>query len=194
MLEIVLFGEDYAHETVIGALTGRIAVEAGIEIELFWKSAVEGHGRVVREFRGYLRQLEANAGPYPDLIIAATDANCQGLNERSRLFRDFNPPRPLVLAIPDPHVERWLLLDGSAFNSVFGRGCNLPLYKCGRNEYKTLLIENIRAIGVIPEFGGIEFATDLIQAMDINRAARADDSLNRFITDLRRVLRQFQEV
>jgi hypothetical protein len=193
MIEIALFGEDYAHETVIGALTERIAKEAGFEVELNWKSAVGGHGRVVRELRLYLRELELMAGPYPDLIVAATDANCRGLNERSLDFQDFHAPRPLVLAIPDPHIERWLLLDGSAFRGVFGRGCNLPPYKCGRDEYKELLAQNIREAEIITTIGGIEYGADLIEALDIDRAARVDDSLDRFVTDLRRVLRQFQE-
>ncbi len=185
MVEVTLFGEDYGHERVIGALIGGIAAEFGIEAQLNWRSAVQGHGRVVRELRRYLEELEENAGPYPDLLVVATDANCLGANERRREFQIFNPPRPLILATPDPHVERWLLLDGAAFNQVFGRGCQAPTYKCGRDEYKRLLIESIRETGVRPELGGIEFAADLVQAMDIDRAARADPSLQAFVNDLR---------
>lgn len=192
MVEIALFGEDYAHETVVGALTERIARESEIEVELKWKTAVGGHGRMVRELRLYLRELELMAGPYPELIVAATDANCQGQNERRVDFQDLISPRPLVLAIPDPHIERWLLLDGSAFRTVFGRGCNLPPYKCGRGEYKELLAQNIREADIITTIGGIEFAADLIQAMDIERAIRVDDSLGRFVADLRRSLLQLQ--
>lgn len=193
MIEIALFGEDYAHETVIGALTERIAEEEEIEVELNWKSAVGGHGRVVRELRLYLRDLELMAGPYPDLIVAATDANCRGLNERSLDFQDLHIPRPLVLAIPDPHIERWLLLDGSAFRSVFGRGCNLPPYKCGRDEYKELLAQNIREAEIITTIGGIEYGADLIRAMDLGRASGADDSFGRFVADFRRSLLHIQD-
>ncbi len=194
MVEIALFGEDYAHRTVVGALTERIASELGIEVELKWKTAVGGHGRMVRELRLYLRELELLAGPYPELIVAATDANCRGQNERRMDFQELSSPRPLALAIPDPHIERWLLLDGSAFRNVFGKGCNLPPYKCGRGEYKELLARNIREADIITTIGGIEFAADLIRAMDIERAARADGSLERFVSDLRQRLLQIQGV
>ena len=33
---------------------------------------------------------------------------------------------PVVLAVPDPHVERWLLLDGAAFKAAVGHGCDAP--------------------------------------------------------------------
>ena len=43
---------------------------------------------------------------------------------------------PVILAPPDPHVERWLLLDGAAYKAVFGKGCDTPDLKCDRNHYK----------------------------------------------------------
>jgi hypothetical protein len=136
-----------------------------------------------------VRDLEQQGGPLPDLIILATDANCQGLNERIRELRDREAPAPMILAVPDPHVERWLLLDGAAFRAVFGRGCDAPDLKCSRDRYKLLLIEAIYAAGVTPSLGGIEFAEDIIHHMDIDRAAQADRSFQRFIEDLRAALR-----
>ena len=192
MIEIALFGEDYAHQTVVGTLVERIARELGLDVEMHWISAVGGHGRVLRELRLYLRELEVSAGPYPSIIVIATDANCRGLNERTRELQDLVSATPLVLAIPDPHIERWLLLDGAAFRGIFGRGCDFPTYKCERDEYKRLLVHYIQESGTVPAIGGIEFAVDLVEAMDIDRAAQADPSLGRFVSDLRNVFRQFQ--
>ncbi len=52
----------------------------------------------------------------PDLFIVATDANCRGYTERKReidlaieKFKEIT-----IYAIPDPHIERWLLLDSLA--------------------------------------------------------------------------------
>ena len=84
MREIALFGEDFAHEQVIGALVRRLADAHGIDVRLDWRSAVRGHGRVgAGVLNSYLRDLTRQGGR-PDLIIVATDANCSGLNERVR--------------------------------------------------------------------------------------------------------------
>ena len=192
MVRVVLFGEDSAHQQIIGPLVHAIGSEYGIDITLEWKSAVRGHGRVIHELENYFRDLGNQGGPYPDLIVVATDANCLGLNQRTREFQRFDAPTNLVLAIPDPHIERWLLLDSGAFRNVFGRGCKAPDQKCDRGRYKQLLTQAILDSGSEPILGGMERAEDLIKAMDLDRASQMDQSLNRFVTDLRRFFRQFQ--
>ena len=191
MREIALFVEDYAHQQVIGALVQRLAREHGIAVRLDWRSSVRGYGRVVQELGSYLRDL-ARQGGRPDLIIVATDANCSGLNERTREIGSPDAPAPMILAVPDPHIERWLLLDGAAFRSVFGKGCDAPDRKCGRDLYKQRLIEAIHATGITPGLGGIEFAEDIVHGMNIDRAMRADRSLQRFIDEIRNVFRQWE--
>lgn len=191
MRKIALFGEDYAHELVIGALVERIADECNIRVRLDWRNAVGGHGEVVSQLKNYLRDLRHQGGPWPDLIIAATDANCKGLNERGREVSISGAPAPMLLAIPEPHIERWLLLDGSAFKSVFGKGCEAPDQKCDRGRYKRLLIEAILATGRLPNLGGIEYAKDILLHMDIQRAARADRSFQRFVEDLLNTFRKW---
>jgi len=189
---IALFVEDYAHQKVIGTLVQRVASEYGIEVRLDWRSAMGGHGKVIVELKNYMRDLNRQGTPWPDLIVVATDANCKGLNERSREIGDLDAPAPVLLAIPDPHVERWLLLDGAAFKEVFGRGCQAPDRKCSRERYKELLIEEIHAAGGTPILGGIEYAEDIVRQMDIDRAARADDALRRFVENLRSIVRGWQ--
>ena len=193
MREIALFVEDYAHQQVIGALVCRMALEYNIPIRLDWRNTVGGHGKVIAELDDYLRDLKRQGSPWPDLIVVATDANCKGLNERTREIIPQDAPAPIILAIPDPHIERWLLLDGAAFRSVFGRGCDAPDQKCARGRYKQLLIEAIYATGTTPRIGGIEYAEDIIQKMNINRAARVDRSFNRFVMNLRNTFRGWQK-
>ena len=191
MREIALFVEDFAHQKVIGALVQRLADESCIGVRFNWRSAVRGHGRVVRELRDYLRDLRGQGSPLPDLIIVATDANCRGLNERVREM-DQTTPAPMILAIPDPHIERWLLLDSAAFKTAVGRGCDAPDRKCDRDLYKRRLATAIHAAGIMPSLGGIEFAEDIVQSMDINRAKRADRSFQRFVDPLVNVFQQWQ--
>lgn len=188
MLEIAFFVEDDAHRQIIGALVSRIAEEFELEVRSEWRNATGGYAQVVGEFRKYLSDIERQGG-FPDLILVATDANCKGLNERAKEVagqaarRDF--PAHIVYAIPDPHIERWLLLDGAAFKAVFGQGCSPPDQKCERNRYKRRLVEAIRATGASPILGGIEYAEDIVRKMDMDRSARADRSLGRFVESLR---------
>lgn len=192
MREIALFVEDDAHRQIIGPLVERIAGEQAAAIRLNWRSAVRGHGRVVQELRKYLHDIDRHGGPWPDVIVVATDANCDGFNDRAREFdRHSKEARTsVVLAIPDPHVERWLLLDGAAFKAAVGQGCDAPDRKCDRARYKQLLIEAVHDAGVTPILGGLEYAEDIVRNMDIDRAARADRSFERFVDDLRTTLRQ----
>ena len=188
---VALFVEDHAHQAIIGALVQRLADEYGIPVRLDWRSTIRGHGRVVEEFKTYLHDLRRQ-GSRPDVIVVATDANCHGLNGRVREIGSPQTPAPLVLAVPDPHVERWLLLDGAAFKTVLGRGCAAPNRKCSRGLYKQRLIEAIDATGITPNLGGIEFAEDIVRHMDMERAGQADRSLQRFVNDMRNVFRQWR--
>ncbi len=192
MREIALFVEDYAHRQVIGALVQRIAEECEIAIHLDWRNAVRGHGKVIAELNDYMRDLKRQGGPWPDLIVVATDANCKGINERTREIGGRDEPAPMILAIPDPHIERWLLLDGAAFKAVFGKGCDAPDQKCDRNRYKQRLIEAIHATGTMPILGGIEYAEDIVQQININRAVQMDRSFRRFVEELRDMFQGWQ--
>ena len=193
MREIALFVEDNAHRAVVGALLQRLATENGQTVHLDWRSATHGHGRVLGELKRYLDDL-AKHGGHPDLIVVATDANCSGLQQRIKDIDVSAAVSPVVLAVPNPHIERWLLLDGAAFKAVFGRGCDAPDQKCDRGRYKHQLSEAIRATNVVPRLGGIEYAEDIVQHMDIDRAAASDPSLRRFVDELRRIFGQWRSL
>ena len=189
MHDIALFVEDFAHRQVIGALVQRIAGDFSLDVRLDWRNATRGYGQVVREFNTYLRAIERQGHPSPDMILLATDANCKGRNRRIREIGDPVSSAPIVHAIPDPHIERWLLLDGAAFKAVFRRGCDAPDRKCDRYRYKQRLVHAIFDAGITPNLGGMEFAEDIVQHMDIERAELADDSFGRFVGSLRATFR-----
>lgn len=194
MRRIALFVEDYAHQQFLGALLQRLAEESGVSIQLDWRSARRGHGAVVKEFKQYLRDVQMQGDERPDLIVAATDANCKGLGERTKALTGVAQQADLriVFAVPDPHIERWLLVDSGAFKKVFGRGCNAPDQKCERARYKKMLIDAIRESGITPSLGGIEYAEDIVKEMDLGQAARNDASLQRLLEEFNAVLREWQ--
>lgn len=188
MADIVLFGEDRAHQAIIGALVGRLSgVPAS---QLAWQSATGGHGRVVGEFVAYAREVGEGRMPCPDVVVVATDANRKGFAERARAFSPGESGLPLVLAIPDPHVERWLLPDSGAFRAVLGRGCDAPDRKCDRDRYKRLLVDAVLAAKQNPVLDGIGFAEEIVQGMDMGSASRVDRSFGRFVADMRSALRR----
>lgn len=185
MTEISLFVEDDVHRRVVGALIERIARERGIAIQPVWRNAVGGYGRVAASLSRYFGRLRRQRESPPDLVVVATDSNCSGWNARvNALPRAGSLVLPFVVAVPDPHIERWLLLDGAAFRAAVGRGCDAPDNKCGRFEYKQRLARAVTAAGKEPALGGLEFAEAIVSNMDIQRAARDDRSFGRFIDDL----------
>ena len=196
MREIALFGEDDAHRQVIGSLVQRIADDHHQPVTLNWLNAEGGHGRVIATFRAYLRDLTRQNRPMPDLIIVATDANCHGLNRRIREITGItdtvaSPIPPVVTAIPDPHIERWLLLDGAAFRQALGRGCQAPEHKCDRDLYKQRLRDAVWGAGILAFQGGIEYAHDIVQGINIERVKQADRSLQLFLDGLAGHFRQW---
>lgn len=195
MRNISMFVEDQAHYEFLNALLQRLAEQYGIEIEMDWQNARHGHGKVINELRQYLRDLGRGRLNWPDLVIVATDANCKGLKERLREITDVTNKAEarIVCAVPVPHIERWLLLDSSAFKHVFGRGCDAPDQKCERARYKKQLIDSIVKVGIIPNFGGIEYADEIVLAMDLNRAGQADASLARLLNELQAVFQEWRQ-
>lgn len=195
MREIALFVEDLAHQEFLTALLSRLADEYGFQYRPNWRNVRRGHGAVVNELKEYLRDLQRDRTGLPDLVVVATDANCKGINGRLKELRDVTEkflPIRIAYAVPDPHIERWLLLDSAAFKAVFGRGCKAPDQKCERARYKKLLIETILETGITPSLGGVEFAADIVHEMDITRAEQNDHSLGLLLKELRAVFRSWK--
>ena len=193
MPSIVLFCEDSALETVVGSLVERMAEEQDVKVQVVRRSVGGGHGAVVGEFRQFTKDMRELSSGLPDLVIVATDVNCQGRATRVKELESIGPFQfPVAFALPDPHVERWLLLDGSAFREVVGKGCDAPDHKCERGRYKQFLDEAVRQAGIEPILGGLEFAPDIVRKMDLRRAGRNDAALKLFIDELGRYLRDWQ--
>jgi hypothetical protein len=94
----------------------------------------------------------------------------------------------MIIACPDPHVERWYMVDPEGFASAVGVQPSVGKRKCKRDIYKALLANTIRQAGLLAPLGGIEFAPELVASMDLYRAGRNDKSLKGFTDDLRRAL------
>ena len=190
MNRITLFAEDVGHEQIITALIRRLASDQGVGIEVQPLSVRGGHGRVISELKDYLRDLrKRRIARVPDLLVVATDANCKGLTARRNEVSEACKDQPLttICAVPDPHIERWLLLDSAAFKRVLGHGCSAPDQKCERDRYKQHLRNAVLAAKVTPLLGGIEYAEDIV------RIEKSDASFGNFVSSLRAQLKQWAD-
>lgn len=192
-----LFAEDRAHEDFISALVQRLAQEEGRNLDLRVRWARGGHGRAISELKLY--QLTICRGvpglALPDMVVVAIDANCKRFSAAAEEIRGALRPElaPLsAIACPDPHVERWYLADPQSFSHVVGSSPVVEERKCRRDRYKNLLRQAVIDGGHIPTLGGIEFARELANAMDLFAAGRGEPSLKAFVDDVRSRLRLAQ--
>ena len=195
MRSVLLFVEDFGHEEVLRAVISRLAHQYDIEVTISARSATGGHGRVLRELEQYTGLMQQQPDRIPDLLVVATDANCNKYATRKKAIDDKLPASVkdlTVCAIPEPHIERWLLIDSVAFKAVLGQGCAPPPAKCERDLYKRLLIEAIRDAGLTPLVGGIEHARDIVNRMDFGSVERTDKSFGRFLIEIQRKFKEWR--
>lgn len=184
-----LFVEDRAHEEFLKPLLSRLAAQIGKAVTLRVRSARGGHGRVLQELALYQRSvtMAPQTCPMPDLLVVAIDANCKRFAKAMQEIQNaLQPPfqARAVIACPDPHIERWYLADLDAFARVVGTRPKLSRRKCERGRYKVILSKAIMDAGHPPTLGGIEFAPEIVGAMDFFLAGKNEPSLRRFINDV----------
>jgi hypothetical protein len=192
-LTALLFAEDKAHELLLSAVCARMAREEGHSLDLRVVSARRGHGRVLEELRAFQLVLRKLAAAVPDLFVIAVDANCQRFAKARQAIGDeieVAIRERSVIACPDPHVERWFLADRAAVQAVLGVEARVPSRKCEKDYYKRLLADTVHRAGHTSSLGGIEYAEELVAALDWYRAAKGERSLKAFLDDLRSALRR----
>lgn len=198
MPEVTLFCEDSFHEKFVGAMLARFRQEQRISVNARFLSSRGGLPRIHIEFKDFLRDLSRENASVPDAIIVVVDANCKGYNERKKAMQgvvaNYSAFEQLIsFAIPDPHIERWMLADPQAFRTVFGRGCTVPAVKCAKDEYKRLLREEIRQSGIEAPLGGEEYAEDIVQAMDLAHVEGNEPSLGLFLRDIKGLFNRWRD-
>lgn len=197
MPEIALFCEDSFHEKFIGALLKRFEKQYGIGPDSKFLSSQGGLPRMAGEFKDFLRDLARDRQQLPDSVIVVVDANCEGHNGRKtvmdRSLVNYPQFQQIVsYAIPDPHIERWMLADPKAFQAVFGRGCTLPAVKCAKDEYKRLLRKEIRESGIEAPLGGEEYAEEVVMAMDLGQVETREPSFGLFLKSLKALFNRWK--
>ncbi|HYK84637.1 MAG TPA: hypothetical protein VEV19_04680 [Ktedonobacteraceae bacterium] len=193
MRNIHVFAEDTGHEKVLVPLVQRFAVQYGVSIKINIENAAGGHGKAIFTLKQYIRDLGRGRKSFSDLLIVAIDGNNVGYAVRKKEIDEATKhfQGPVICAIPEPYIERWLLLDAVAFKHVLGRGCSAPAQQKGeRAFYKHLLEDAVMNAGSVPFLGGLEYAEALVNAMNLEKLERTEASLGKLLKELRS---KFQE-
>ncbi|MBI2833273.1 MAG: hypothetical protein HYX76_02470 [Acidobacteria bacterium] len=196
-LTVDVFVEDHAHEAFLVPMLERIAREENLVASPRVRSARGGHSRAIAELKLYQQVVERGTPglALPDLLLAGIDGNCSTFAKAKKTIQGATHApfsHRLVVASPDPHVERWYLADPDSFRAVVGRGPSIGRKKCERDYYKNVLAKAVRQAGHPVMLGGTEFARELVDNMDLYRAGKNDRSLKAFVDDLRSTLRTIQ--
>jgi hypothetical protein len=194
-VRVDIFAEDHAHEEFLTAIVRRLSGDENVPVSIRVRAARGGHARAIDEFMLYQSLVEKGIAGMtsPDLLIVGIDGNCTTFARKRDEIKEATGAAfsdRLIVACPDPHVERWYLADPDSFFGVVGGRPVVGRKKCARDHYKRLLAEAVRDAGHPTTLGGIEFAAELINGMDLYRAGRNDHSLRAFLDDLRKGLRQ----
>jgi hypothetical protein len=193
---INLYCEDSGHEQFARALLNRLARELSLRLDIRTSSGRGGHGRAMTEFKIWQRAVGASRGighEVPDLLVLLIDANCTGWAQVRRDLEqsvDSTVFSRCAIGCPDPHIERWCLADPTAIQEVLGASAPPDPGKCDRHFYKQLLRKTIREAGQPILTNEMEYAPDLVEAMDLFRAGKNQASLKHFVDEIRGALQE----
>ncbi len=191
-LHIDLFCEDLGHELFCRELLARLAAQENRTVRLVVRNAQGGAGRALQELKAWQSAAGKLGHEAPDLLVIVVDANCQGWNAaRAQIAEAVDGSRVprFVVGCPDPHVERWCIADPQSFAVVVGAPPPTDPGKCQRDLYKRGLRQAIQNAGQIVLGDPMEYAPDLVRAMDLFRAGKAQPSLKHFVDELTNALR-----
>jgi len=204
---VIYFLEDRAQERFICALVERVFRETcGPAARIHHDPRAVRHGsRALVELRAFFQELRHGAREggritTPDVILVAIDSNCKGHRERAREIRKSlrldDPFRDrVVIAAPNPHIERWYLADEAALRRAVGlrKGVTIPPYKCEKDYYKNALRSALQSEGIQVLRGGVEFAEDIVKEMGhFERLVKADKGFGDFLAALRQAMREWK--
>ncbi|MCK4658048.1 MAG: hypothetical protein KAV82_00870 [Phycisphaerae bacterium] len=200
-LRILCFVEDAAHERFLEALIKRLAREEGWgpeDAKPEFRVNRRGVGAVLTGLRSYLHDVRKGIDISCPLVVVLLDGNCQTANARKkevlRKAKDYGlSSDQITIGVPDPHIERWFL-DAQALQQGVDHAATpsaVP-YKCERGRYKAALREAFKSTGIIPLFGGVEYARDIVPHLELDQPACGDQTLHDFAHDLRLALRRLK--
>lgn len=193
---IVFFLEDAAQEALIPPLVERLIAAEGKNLDDYNLRILSARGGgSIRAYKDFIKQREKRPSLSADVLIVGSDGNCNGFaKRRNQLLKVATKALypEVITAIPDPHIERWYLLDSQALANA----ANVPVQavppntKCDKGHYKKLLRDAFARQNLFPPLGGAEYGPLVAQTMDLYAAGTLDHALRDFVDQVRSWLRQ----
>lgn len=198
-IRILYFLEDRAQEGFIKAIVKRIAQDE-LESESNLSHEIRsgrGGSRVINNFKRFLRDYSELEESDIAFLVVAVDGNCHGYRNRiqqlENCIRSDHPfKNRVVYAVPDPHIERWYIMDQRAVKDGIGliRAPELPPYKCRKGHYKQVLNRALRESNINSLFGGEEYAEQIVDSIqNLNTVIRQNAGFEYFIEELRKIFK-----
>lgn len=189
---VVCFLEDLMQEGLVTALVRRAAHDAGIHERALTVDTRNARGGIPAALAGlaaYVADVLAGREPIASIVVIAIDSDCDVEERRTQIIDTIRPIAEqtcVVLAVPDPYVERWYLLDLSALKAALGAGPTgaFPV-TCAKGFYKKALNDAVTAAGFTARLGGYEYADLIVEHMDLYQCSKAEPQLGRFLADLK---------
>lgn len=193
---MVFFLEDSAQEALIPNLVRRLIADEHknpTDYELLVLSARGGGS--IHAYKEFIKGVKKRKTPAADVLIVGSDGNCNGFAKRRAQLNASAKDVPystIVTAIPDPHIERWYLLDSQALSGAAGVPVQAipPNAKCDKGHYKKLLRDAFAQHNLIPPLGGAEYGPRVAATMDLYAAGVSDHALRDFVDQVRSWLKQ----
>lgn len=198
-IRILYFLEDRAQEGFIKALVERIADEVSIVRDSLIHDirSARGGSRIITEFKEFRRDTTRVGAMDIDFLVVAIDGNCKGYHDRTKqLDKKIKSNHPfkerVVYAVPDPHIERWYLMDQRALKAGVGLDSvpSLPPYKCKKDHYKQVINQALKESNVNSLLGGSEYAERIVDNIEnLESLGQQNAGFQSFLENLRRMLR-----
>ena len=187
-----LFMEDVVQERFITSIISRIASDIDIHVIFEIRNATGGIPKMRGELSGFLRDHTQIGNPVFDVLIIVQDTDLRSEAETKRqIQRHIERSRyqgEVVIAAPEPYIEAWYLADPISIQTITGSPnlVQMPRGISEKDKYKYALSQ---AFPSAP-YGGIEYADEIVENMDLYRASQNVSSLRHFIDELRSTLTQ----
>lgn len=193
---IAFFLEDSAQEALIPNLVRRLIADEGKNPPDYnLRILIARGGGSIGAYKEFIKGVKKRKHPAADVLIVGSDGNCNGFAKRRTQLNNAAKDIPyatVITAIPDPHIERWYLLDSQALAQAAGVPVQAvpPTAKCDKGHYKRLLKDAFAHHNLIPPLGGAEYGPRVAATMDLYAAGVADHSLRDFVDQVRAWLKQ----
>lgn len=193
---VIFFVEDTRQESFIRPLVERLIEDEGKNLgDYDLRVLYSRGGGSIRAYKDFMKKARKRRHLSADVLIVGSDGNCTGFSKRKRQLQDATRGEiypTVITAVPDPHVERWYLLDSRALAQAAGVPIQAvtPTVKCDKHHYKKLLNKAFTDQNLFPPLGGAEYGPLVATIMDLYAAGTADHSLRDFVDQVRSWLRQ----